>query len=219
MTPILKTAIAAACAAAFAAAPAAIAQAQQQDKSQRQAQQQDKAQQKSQLGKQDRQSMQKMAEANMAEVAAGKVAQEKASSEQVKEFAQHMVEDHGKALEEMQAMAQSKNAKLPDEPSRRHQSATKKLEGLSGAEFDRQYMAQMVKDHQDALKEARRAAKEAKDPELKAAAQKAAQDIQQHLDKAKSLHASLGGTKASRGASGREDAGARQGAGGPGGQK
>jgi len=196
---LFRIALAAGCAAALAAfAPATLAQqSTQQDKQQRQAGQ---SKDDSKLAKQDRQAMHKLAEANMAEVAAGKVAQDKATNEQVKEFAKHMVEDHGKALEEMKQMADGKSVKLPDEPSKKHQSAMKKLEGLSGAEFDRQYMAQMVKDHQETLKEARKAAKDAKDPQVKAAAQKMAKDVEQHLDKAKSLHASLGG--ASRGASG-----------------
>ena len=196
---LFRIALAAGCAAALAAfAPATLAQqSTQQDKQQRQAGQ---SKDDSKLAKQDRQAMHKLAEANMAEVAAGKVAQDKATNEQVKEFAKHMVEDHGKALEEMKQMADGKSVKLPDEPSKKHQSAMKKLEGLSGAEFDRQYMAQMVKDHEETLKEARKAAKDAKDPQVREAAQKMAKEVEQHLDKAKSLHASLPGT-ASRGGS------------------
>jgi putative membrane protein len=183
--------IAAVVSAAFlaAGAPQALAQ-QDKDKSNKQdkSYKQDKS---SKLSKQDAQSMQKLAEADRAEVAAGKMAQQKASSEQVKKFAEHMVQDHGKMLDEKQEMAQSKGVKLPQSPDKKHQAAMKKLQDASGTEFDRQYMAQMVKDHEKALKLAQKAAKDAKDPQLKAAAQKGAQEIEEHLKNAKQLHASL----------------------------
>lgn len=197
MTPTLKLTLAAACAAALAAAPGAFAQSSQAGKSASGSQAQQSKSEK--LAKQDREAIRTLAEVNMAEVKAGEMAKDKAESEKVKKFAEHMVEDHGKALERVKDVADAKDVEVPDEPSRKHQAAAKKLEKLDGAEFDRQYMAQMVKDHEEALKQARRAAKEAKDPEVKAAAEQQAKSIQQHLDQAKSLHASIAG--ASRGAS------------------
>jgi putative membrane protein len=152
------------------------------------------------LPKQDAQLMQRLAEADMAEVAAGKVAQRKASSEKVKAYAEHMVEDHGKMIEEKKEMAKAKGASLPARPAKKHQAAVQKLQGLSGSEFDREYMAQMVKDHEEALQLARRAARNAKDPELRASAKKGAREIEEHLKEAKELHASLK-SSASRGSS------------------
>ena len=139
------------------------------------------------LASQDRKYFDEMAQANLAEVQAGRLAQKKASSDDVKKFAQHMVEDHGKMLDEQRSMAKSKNVSLPKQPKKEQQSAMKKLERASGGEFDRAYMKQMVEDHEKALKLVQDAAKNAKDPELKQAAEKAAPEVQQHLDMAKQL--------------------------------
>jgi putative membrane protein len=94
-------------------------------------------QKKGGLAGQDRKYFQEIAQANLAEVQAGRLAQKKASSDEVKKFAQYMVEDHGKMLEEQRSLAQSKGASLPKQPKKEHQSALKKLEGASGGEFDR----------------------------------------------------------------------------------
>ena len=135
----------------------------------------------------DAKHMKDLAIANMAEVETGKLALEKAQDPKVKEFAQHMVDDHGKMLDEVKQLAQSKGVDLPSAPDAKHEKVMKKLQSASGASFDREYMRAMVKDHRDALKLAQRTAKGAKDPDLKAAAQKAAPDIQEHLKMAQDL--------------------------------
>jgi putative membrane protein len=90
-------------------------------------------------------------------------------------------------LQEQQSMAKAKGVSLPKEPKKKHQSALKKLQGASGSEFDRMYMEQMVKDHEKTLKTLQEAAKSAKDPELKQAAEKAAPNVQKHLEMAKDI--------------------------------
>ena len=142
---------------------------------------------KSGESKSDAKHMKDLAIANMAEVETGKLALDKAQDPKVKEFAQHMVDDHGKMLDEVQSLAQSKGVDLPGAPDAKHQKALKKLQSASGADFDREYMRAMVKDHRDALKLAQRTAKGAKDPDLKAAAQKAVPDIQDHLKMAQQI--------------------------------
>ena len=143
-------------------------------------------------GKGDAKALQDLAQANMAEVAAGKLASQKAQSPEVKKFAQHMLDDHGKQLAEVKQMAQSKEVTLPAAPNARHQSAMKKLEGMSGEEFDRAYMSQMVKDHGEALTLVQKTAKQSKDGQLKAAAQKAEPEIRAHLDMAQKLSGRTG---------------------------
>ena len=156
-------------------------------------------QKKGGLAGQDRKFFTEMAQANMAEVETGKLAQNKASSDEVKKYAAHMVEDHGKMLQEQQTMAKSKGVQLPKQPKKEHQSALKKLQGLSGEQFDRAYMEQMVKDHERTLKMLQDASKNAKDPELKQAAEKAVPDVQKHLQMAKQITDQKSGEKKSAG--------------------
>ena len=132
-----------------------------------------------------------IAQSDLAEVQAGKLGVSKASSPEVKKFAQSMVDDHGKHLSELRTMAKNKGMQLPSAPAKKHQNAMKKLESASGAEFDKLFMTQMVKDHEDALKLVQDTAKNAKDAELKADAEKTAPVIQKHLEEAKRIAASL----------------------------
>jgi len=141
--------------------------------------------------KQDMQAMRKLAQADMAEVAAGKMAAQKATNPEVKKFAEHMVDEHSKMLEEGKQLAQAKGMTPPGGPDKKHLDATQKLQKLSGEQFDRQYMQQMVKDHQEALKIAEKAAKEAKDPQVKAHAEKGAPHIKEHLAQAQKISQSL----------------------------
>jgi len=143
--------------------------------------------------KSDLQALARLAQADMAEIATGKLAAEKASNPEVKKYGQHMVDEHTKMLEEGKKIAHSKGAKPPADTDKKHQAALKKLQGLSGAEFDRAYMRQMVQDHQEVLQLAQKTAKSTKDAELKAHLEKGAPHIQEHLDQAKKLSAQLGG--------------------------
>lgn len=139
------------------------------------------------MSKDDQKHFRALSEANLAEIESGKLAQQKASSAEVKKFGQHMVEDHGRMLDEMKQMGAKKNATIASAPNKEHQAAMKKLQAASGESFDRAYMDQMVKDHKKALKLAQNAAKNAKDAELKAAAQKAVPEMQKHLKMAQDL--------------------------------
>jgi putative membrane protein len=147
--------------------------------------------------------LKRLAEANLAEIEAGKVASQKATSADVKKFAQQMVDDHGKQLQEIRKLAQAKSVELPAAPDGKHQRALEKLQALSGADFDRRYMRMQVAAHRDAHKLAERTAKGAADADLKAAAQKAAPAIQEHLKMAEDLAArSRAERRAASGASG-----------------
>jgi putative membrane protein len=142
---------------------------------------------KNALPRQDRRYFRALAQGNMAEVEAGEIAQKNASSEEVKKFARQMVEDHGKMLEEQQGLAKKKGVAMPKDAGKEHRTQLRKLAKLSGEQFDRAYMDDMVKDHEKDLKLVQEAQKNAKDPELKAAVEKAAPVIQKHLEMAKQI--------------------------------
>ena len=142
---------------------------------------------KTSMTKQDAKLLEDLARANMAEVALGKLAEEKASSDDVKKFGKHMVDDHSKMLDRGEKIAKSKNVEPPSGPDKKQQASHKKLEGLSGEQFDRACMDQMVKDHEQALKLVKQAAQKASDPELKAMAKEAEPGVQEHLKMAREL--------------------------------
>jgi len=147
------------------------------------------------LAKSDQKLLTDMAMANMAEVEAGKVAVQKTQSDQVKSFAQQMVDDHSKGLDEVKKVADAKNVTLPTELDSKHKALIAKLNGMSGDKFDRTYMDQAgVKAHHDAHRLIAKAENSAKDGEVKALATKLEPTITQHMNNADQLNASIKGS-------------------------
>src|SRR4029453_11475848 len=101
----------------------------------------------------DRTFASKAAMGGQAEVELGKLAQERASNDAVRQFGQRMATDHGKANDELMQMAKIKNLSLSTELDSKHRQLRDKLAKLSGTAFDRAYMSEMVKDQkQDVAK-------------------------------------------------------------------
>ncbi len=92
------------------------------------------------LNQSDERMMKQLAQMQLSEIALAKLAKEKAQSNEVKSFANNMLDDHMKAHDELKQLAQSKGVSLPVEADRQQQSAEKKLAALPGDKFDRQYM-------------------------------------------------------------------------------
>lgn len=126
------------------------------------------------------------------QVELGKVAQQKAASQAVKDFGKQMEDDHGKAGEEMKAIAVKNNLKPPAQLELRHKFELDKLAKLSGNEFDKKYMDAMVKDHKKDLSRFKKASKKVKDPDLKAFVDKTLPTLEQHLAMAKETAQKVG---------------------------
>jgi putative membrane protein len=107
----------------------------------------------------DAEFLRKAAEHGIAEVELAQLAQRKAMREEVKEFADRMVADHSKANDEVKTLAANNGVELPAAADRKHEKLMKKLDGLAGGDFDREYMEHMVRDHRADLKAFRHEAK------------------------------------------------------------
>lgn len=140
----------------------------------------------------ERKFMEKAAAHGRAEVELGRLAQDRARSEEVKKFAERMVRDHGKANEELERIAAAKGVQLPAAPDKDHRKKMEKLGRLSGQEFDRAYMKEMTKDHKSDLGDFRKQAKSAKDPQVKAFAAKTLPTLEEHHKLAQATQASVG---------------------------
>ena len=97
----------------------------------------------------DREFIDDLVIANMAEVRLGTLATQKSANAEVKKFAEMMVADHTKAGDALKAVASSHHAQVPLEVDSKHRDLYDKLAKLQGAEFDREYAAAMVDGHQD----------------------------------------------------------------------
>jgi putative membrane protein len=86
-------------------------------------------------------------EGNLAEVAVGKLAQDKGQSEGVRSFGAQLVKDHGAANEKATALANSMGVTPPTEPNKKQKATYDKLSKLSADKFDREFAKEMVADH------------------------------------------------------------------------
>jgi putative membrane protein len=131
------------------------------------------------------------ANGGMAEVALGKLALQKTSNPKIKDFANMMITDHGKANDELKAIAKAKNITLPDSVDSDHQKKMADLSAKSGKGFDKAYVDAMVDGHKKALDLMKDGAKNLKDPDLKAFAAKTAATVQMHLDAINKIKAGM----------------------------
>ncbi|EHQ26938.1 DUF4142 domain-containing protein [Mucilaginibacter paludis] len=131
------------------------------------------------------------ANGGMAEVALGKLALTKTSNAQIKDFATMMVADHGKANDELMAIAKEKNITLPAAVDADHQKKMDDLTKLTGKDFDKAYVDAMVDGHKKTLDLMKDEAKDGKDAELKGFAAKTAPVVQTHLEAINKIHDSM----------------------------
>lgn len=125
-----------------------------------------------------------------AEVALGQLALQKSSSTQTKQLAQHIVDDHTKANEQLVALARQKQITVTPEPDGMHKQKMEKLQKLDGDSFDRAYAQAMIKDHQDAIKLFTKASTSAKDTDVKQFATQTLPVLKNHLQMARDLRQS-----------------------------
>ncbi|MFL6351288.1 MAG: DUF4142 domain-containing protein [Bryobacteraceae bacterium] len=133
----------------------------------------------------------KAAQGSGAEVQMGKLAAEKASSADVKAFGRQMIHDHTKANDDLKAVAEKKRMTLAADMDAHELPQYSKLQRLSGAAFDRAYVKDMVKDHEEDVKEFQKEAKNGQDEDIKGFASRTLPVLQAHLDKIKSIQSNM----------------------------
>jgi len=125
--------------------------------------------------------MTKAASGGILEVQLGKEVAQRATSPEVKQAAQMMVTDHTKANNELKALAAKKNITLPPTLGDDQKKVFDDVLAKKGVELDQEYVKEMVKDHQEDIKEFTEASQKAGDPEIKALATKTVPVLKMHL--------------------------------------
>lgn len=177
----------------------------------------------SQLSRADQKFVKDAAKGGMMEVHMGQLGIQKAQNEQVKQYAQRLIDDHTKANAELKQLAATKGIQLPGDdhmaaasssssdrtkvrasadsseasgsPGKSEHSehgSMKKLETLSGTDFDREFVRMAVTDHEKDVKEFEKQAQKGDDADIKAFAQKTAPTLREHLQQAKTLQSQVG---------------------------
>ena len=153
----------------------------------------------------------KAADAGMKEVDISKMAIEKTKNEDVKGFARRLVTDHSSANDDLLRFSKSRKVTLkadptiamkvdptanpsrpPTMPPVDHHAAHASLMVLEGAAFDKAYIDQMVKDHQQAVELFDVQSDDGMDSEIKDWANKKLPTLREHLKMAKDLQDKIG---------------------------
>jgi putative membrane protein len=143
----------------------------------------------------DKAFVKKALEGNMAEIEMGKLALQKSNDDQVKQFAQRMVDDHGKMQDQLKPAAQQMGVKVPDGPSKGQMKSMDKMKALSGDAFDQAYIKDMVKDHKKDDSDFKLEAQSTQNPQLKQLVMQSDQIIESHLQQAQQIAQTKGTTQ------------------------
>jgi putative membrane protein len=128
----------------------------------------------------------KAAQDGMTEVELGKVALEKSQNPEVRNFAQRMVSDHGKANSELATLAKQKGIDAPKKLDAEHQAMVKNLKAKDGPSFDSEYSHHMNMDHSKAIS-LFEAASNSPDKDLAGFARKTLPTLKEHKEMAGKL--------------------------------
>ncbi|MHA3774698.1 DUF4142 domain-containing protein [Verrucomicrobiota bacterium sgz303538] len=132
------------------------------------------------LTHEDKEFLKNASELNLTEIELGRLAQERADTPEIRDVGSRMAADHGKAQAELQALAKSKGVTIRLEPNAGQRKLLNAFAGKSGPEFDREFRAHEAKDHERAIRSFTEAARDARDPEVRAYAEKLLPGMQQH---------------------------------------
>lgn len=127
------------------------------------------------------------ASGNMLEVQAAKLAMTKSQSEEIKDFAQHIINDHTKANQQLMKIARSKQMEVPNELKPSHRGELQELRMLEGEMFDKAFVINNVGDHVKMILKFRDASENCEDADLKAYAAELLPGLQGHLEHAQKL--------------------------------
>lgn len=139
----------------------------------------------------DKQFLATASQSDINEIKLSQLAENKASNPAVKAFARKMVSEHKKLSASMKPFADSWGMTLPTDLDDDHQKTYARLNGLSGADFDKEYMEQMVNDHSKALDAFTEEVKDTKDMKFKTAVLKGKTVVAAHKNMAYDLEKKL----------------------------
>ena len=127
------------------------------------------------------------ASSSLLEIRSSEQALTKATNQEVKNFAQQMINEHQKGYQELKMMQNAKNQTVSTELLPKHQRWYSKLMAEDPKEFDDEYMELQVEAHREAVELFDNAAKGHQDNELRAYAEKTLPNLRMHLETAKRI--------------------------------
>jgi putative membrane protein len=138
------------------------------------------------LAQADQKFIKEAIEGNLAAVQMGQLAQKNGASQDVKDFGQLLVTDHGQANTKATDVANSLKVTPPAEPNAKQKKEYDRISKLNGAAFDKAFAARMIADHKKDIAEYQKESK-SKNPTVAAYAGDALATLHNHLKSAQAL--------------------------------
>jgi putative membrane protein len=120
-------------------------------------------------------------QSDMVEVQLGQLTLQKSKNEQVKQFAQKMIDDHSQLGDKVKVFAKQIGVEIPNQVSKKDKETMAKFQELSGAAYDQTYIKEMIKNHKKYVSQLQMEVATGQDEAVKDAASQISQVIAQHL--------------------------------------
>lgn len=134
----------------------------------------------SQQPSEDAQFVVKAGECDLAEINIGRIAAQRASRPEIRQFANQLVQDHTANLNRLNEMANRNRWKVAERMDQEHQQLFQKLAGMQGQDFDREFVSKMVDGHKKVAEMYQNASQNCKNADLKSFATQTLATIRQH---------------------------------------
>jgi putative membrane protein len=121
-------------------------------------------------------------QSNLAEIAAGKAAVQQATTDQVREHGQMLIDDHTRLDSDLTAAADQFGVDLPSEPTEEQQQILASVTAKSGEAFDTAWVEAQITSHRQTLAAGERELAQGSEQAAKDLAGAAAPVVQKHLD-------------------------------------
>jgi putative membrane protein len=141
---------------------------------------------------QDERFLVRTAEFDYEQIMLGKLAQQRASSPEVKDLAKMLEETHRATKSEMSSMAIMKSIAVPSSPTKASHLAYDKLNEASVEDFDAAYLNRVVASHNDAIMLFEECIRGNNDPDIRTWTIGKLPDMRMHLTKVMELDARFG---------------------------
>jgi putative membrane protein len=140
----------------------------------------------------DRKFIREVAADNMLEISLGELAAQRAQNVNVKRFAQRIVADHRRQQDAWMSMVARNDQEMTPGMGKNHRKKLEKLQKVSGREFDRAFMTQMVQDHKDYIDYFEREGRSAHSSQVRQLVERDLPGMKNHFTQAKQIGAQVG---------------------------
>jgi putative membrane protein len=152
---------------------------------------QDQTQERTEMDNQDTRVLTEAASTSMLSMELSRIAEERAVTPEVKEFARELSQEHSGVKQDLEGVAQRKQIVLPQAMSQDHQDKVENVTEQSGLDFDREFIEEIISVHRDKVDDFESLSRDSDDPEIREFAINVLPSLRMQLEKAERVENQL----------------------------